>query len=86
MDQVEQNTFVEIKQTFEEAPDLYLIQSGLKFDDASINGIKARLFQYKDDDECKWMIAYASRSLKGAEYNYSVTELEALALANIILR
>jgi len=67
--------------------DLYLIQSRLKFGiyvDASINGIRASLFQYKDNAERKWTIAYANRSLKGAEYNYSITELEALALVWVL--
>jgi hypothetical protein len=47
--------------------------------DASISGIGAVLSQQRDDGKLH-PIAYASRSLSSAERNYSVTELETLAV------
>lgn len=49
--------------------------------DASKTGLGARLFQYNDNEPSKkFTIGYASRSLKNAEKNYTITELECLAL------
>lgn len=47
--------------------------------DASLIGLGAELFQV-DDDQQRHTIAFASRSLCGSERNYSVTELELLAI------
>ena len=50
---------------------------------ASIRGIGAILSQAQDDGQCH-PIAYASRSLTAAERNYSITELETLAVVWLI--
>jgi len=80
----EHEAFNAIKQAFEEAPTLYLIKANMYFGidvDASKTGIGARLFQYNDSKPTrKYTIGYASRSLKNAEKNYTITELECLAL------
>ena len=47
--------------------------------DASKKGLEAVLEQL-DEDEKEVLIAYASRSLKPAEVNYTVTDLELLAI------
>lgn len=78
----EQEAFMEIKGAFEDADNLCLIRPGLPFGvfiDASTHGLGARLYQY-DDEGRRFTVAYASRSLKGAEVNYTITELECLAL------
>lgn len=61
---------------------MYLLDPALNLGietDASTIGIGARLFQYDKPDR-EYTIAYASRSLKGAERRYTITELEGLAL------
>ncbi|KMQ89852.1 s68306 pol retrotransposon woot [Lasius niger] len=82
--EVEQNAFNELKRAFREAPSLFVIRPTMKFGifvDASKYGLGARLYQYNDEEEEKrYTVAYASRSLKGAELNYTVTEVECLAL------
>lgn len=78
----QQKAFIQIKTAFEEAPTLYLIKPGLKFGiyvDAARTGLGARLYQYDNEDR-KFTVAYASRSLKGVECNYTITELECLML------
>lgn len=77
-----QQAFVKIKKTFQEAGNLCLIQLGLHFGifiDASLHGLGARLYQY-DSEGRRYTVAYASRSLKGAEANYTITKLKYLAL------
>lgn len=63
---------------------MFIIRSGLKFGlyvDASKYGLGAKLYQYDENEpEINYTVAYASRSLKGAELNYTVTEVECLAL------
>jgi len=82
--ETEQEAFNAIKRAFEDAPTLYLIKANMNFGidvDASKTGIGARLFQYNESEPTeKFTIGYASRSLKSAEKNYTVTELECLAL------
>lgn len=78
----EQVAFDRIKGAFASAPTLFLVRPGMRFGiqvDASVSGLGARLFQY-DEQGREYTIAYASRSTKGAEVNYTVTELECLAL------
>ena len=53
--------------------------------DASINGLGAVLQQEQDDHKLH-PVAYASRSLTAAECNYSITELEVLAVVWALTR
>ena len=53
--------------------------------DASISGLGAVLMQVQDDSKLH-PVAYASRSLNAAERNYSITELETLAVVWALTR
>ena len=71
-----------LKERLTKAPVLAYPSFGKPFTletDASINGIGAVLSQEQDDRRLH-PIAYASRSLSAAECNYSITELETLAV------
>ena len=71
-----------LKERLIKAPVLAYLSFGKPFTletDASINGIGAVLSQEQDDRRLH-PIAYASRSLSAAEHNYSITELETLAV------
>jgi len=79
----QQKAFNEIKRSFQEAPDLFLIRPEHEFGifvDAVKSGLGVRLHQYKKGSKERYIVGYASRSLKGAEVNYTVTELECLAI------
>lgn len=79
----QKKAFDKIKRAFDEAPELFLIHPKYKFGidvDAAHNGLGARLFQYDDEEKKEFTLAYASRSLKGAEKNYHITDLECLAM------
>lgn len=82
--QEQQQAFKEIKAAFDDAPALFTIRVGMRFGlfvDASKSGLGARLYQYDHENPDKrYTIAYASRSLKGTEKNYTITELECLAI------
>lgn len=79
-----QRAFNEIKKTFREATSLFIIRPNFKFGiyvDASKRDLGARLYQYHESEPSKeYTVAYASRSLCGAETNYIITELECLSL------
>ncbi|KMQ90096.1 pol polyprotein [Lasius niger] len=80
----QQRAFVDIKNAFRDATSLFIIRSDYKFGiyvDASKSGLGARLYQYRDAaSNEQFTVAYASRSLRGAEFNYTITELECLSL------
>lgn len=80
-----EDTFQRIKRAFGEAKVLFLIRQDYHFGletDASCVGLGARLYQFQlANPQEKFTLAYASRSLKPAEYNYTTTEQEGLALA-----
>ncbi|KMQ90069.1 krab-a domain-containing protein [Lasius niger] len=79
-----QRAFVKIKEAFRDAKSLFIIRSNCRFGifvDASKNGLGARLYQYRESNPDEgFTVAYASRSLRGAECNYTITELECLSL------
>src|SRR5580765_527814 len=77
----ENNAFRALKETLISAPVLACPDFARRFvlqTDASTHGLGAVLTQYFEDGER--VIAYASRTLNGAEKNYSATELECLAV------
>jgi len=79
----QQEAFNEIKRAFQEAPDLCIIRPDYQFGifvDAARSGLGARLYQYQEGSDERHTVGYASKSLKGAEINYTVTELECLAM------
>lgn len=80
-----ETNFNRIKQAFSEANKLFLIRPNLEYGletDASCVGLGARLYQFEaDSPQEQSTLAYASRSLKPAEINYTTTEQEGLALA-----
>ena len=72
----------QLKEKLTQAPVLAYPSFGKPFTletDASVSGIGAVLSQEQDDSRLH-PIAYASRSLSSAERNYSITELETLAV------
>jgi len=78
----QQNSFEELKKKLTEYPILRQPDIGKKFllyTDASGYALGAILSQ-KDDDDKEYVCAYASRTLKGAELNYGITEKECLAV------
>lgn len=81
-DETIERAFSRIKDSVRDAERLYLLDPALKLGmetEASTAGLGARLFQY-DEENREYTIAYASRSLRGAERRYTITELEGLAL------
>lgn len=77
-----EQAFVQIKRAVDDAEKLYLLdpELGLGVEtDASTVGLGAKLFLYEKKGR-EFTIVYASRSLKGTERRYTVTELEGLAL------
>lgn len=79
----QQEAFDKMKLAFEKAGELFLIKKNGEFGiyaDASIKGLGARLFQYDKETQKEYTLAFASRSLKGAEKNYHITDLECLAV------
>lgn len=81
----EEQSFQRIKRAFDDAETLCLIRPNLEYGletDASCVGLGARLYQFqRANPEERFTLAYASRSLKPAEFNYTTTEQEGLALA-----
>jgi hypothetical protein len=78
----QQNSFEELKKKLTEYPILRQPEVGKKFllyTDASGYALGAILSQ-KDSDDKEYVCAYASRTLKGAELNYGITEKECLAV------
>jgi hypothetical protein len=78
----QQNAFEELKKKLTEYPILRQPEMGKKFllyTDASEYALGAILSQ-KDDEDREFVCAYASRTLKGAELNYPITEKECLAV------
>lgn len=60
-----------------------MIRSGYKFGiqtDAARSGLETRLYQYRGRDKRKFTVVYACKLLKETELNYTITELEGLAL------
>ncbi|XP_039303430.1 uncharacterized protein LOC120357332 [Solenopsis invicta] len=77
----EEHAFQSLKEALTTAPTPACPDFSRRFllqTDASQHGLGAVLSQYFEDGER--VIAYASRSLNGAEKNYSATELECLAV------
>jgi len=77
----EEQAFQTLKKSLASAPVLACPDFGRRFvlqTDASTTGLGAVLTQHFEDGER--VIAYASRTLNGAEKNYSATELECLAV------
>ena len=76
------DAFDELKKKLTSAPVLAYPDFAREFTletDASVQGVGAVLAQYQDDNKLH-PVAYASRALTPAEQNYSITELETLAV------
>lgn len=82
-DQTQQLTFESLKESLAQAPILghfdYEAHHIVEID-ASIDGLGVILFQEEGESKVQTVIAYASRTLTKAEKNYSVYELELLAV------
>ena len=77
-----QGAFQELTERLSTSPVLAYPNYGRGFvleTDASVQGIGAVLGQYQDNDKLH-PVSYASRALSAAEKNYSITELETLAV------
>ena len=77
-----QEAFDELRKRLTEAPILVYPSFDRKFileTDASIRGLGGVLSQYQDDKKLH-PVAFASRALNPAERNYSITDLETLAV------
>jgi len=80
---VEQNAFDEVKQALAAAPKLHVPipgQSFILYTDASDFGLGAILVQQDPDSDKELLIEVLSRPLRGAEFHYTTTEKECLAV------
>lgn len=79
----QEEAFRQIKRSFKEAEDLFLMkknpQLGIETD-ASKLALGARLYQKNPETQALETVAYSSRSLKPREQQYTVTEMEGLAV------
>ena len=82
MDSEVSESFDILKQSLVQAPVLSYLSFENDFileTDASVQPLGAILLQYQTDKQLH-LVAYASRALSSAENNYSITELEKLAV------
>jgi len=82
----QQNAFNELKSKLQHPPLLIHPDFNKQFilqTDASVDGIGAVLSQIGPDNQ-EHPIAYASRSLKSAERNYPIIEMESLAVVEYV--
>lgn len=81
--EAEQKAFDEVKQALAAAPKLYIPLPGQPFTlytDASDFGLGAILVQKDPDSDKELLIEVLSRPLRGAEFHYTTTEKECLAV------